>query len=212
LQSFKNNHALSLNKDFFKRSNLTHEYYKRKGGYTFLGRNFLKLLLFLALAAALLYVFSTWVLDINATTELIFVRFNTWVIVGTLFLSECFTGILPPDLYIIWANSLEYKWPMVFVLASVSYLGGIISYSYGTQLVKFKAIDRFVHVKFAEQFMQIRKFGGLLIFIAAMAPLPFSPISVVAGVVEFPFRKYLWVALSRYVRFFLYAIVLFSVF
>jgi membrane protein DedA with SNARE-associated domain len=203
---------LATDKDFFKRSNLTHEYYKRKGGYTFLGRNFVKLLIFLGIGAAGLYAFSTWVLDINSVTERIFEQFNTWLIVGTLLLSESFTGILPPDLYIIWAKSWDYPYLMVFILASVSYLGGVISYAYGTQLVKFKSIDRFVHVKFAEQFMQIRRFGGLLIFIAAMAPLPFSPISVVAGVVQFPFRKYLWVALSRYVRFFLYAIVLFSVF
>ncbi|MCH8555650.1 MAG: VTT domain-containing protein [Schleiferiaceae bacterium] len=201
-------------KDFLKRSNLTHEYYKRKGGYRFLGQNFLKLLIFLAIAAAGLYAFSEFVLDINSVTNYIFKRFEPWFIVLTLFISESFTGILPPDLYILWAAdaTVLHPWILVFILATVSYLGGVISYAYGTQLIKIRWVHRYVNEKFAEQFEQIRRFGGLLIFIAAIAPLPFSPISVVAGVVKFPFRKYLFVALSRYVRFFLYALVLFLFF
>ncbi len=206
--------TLASDKDFLKRSNLTHEYYKRKGGYRFLGRNFLKLLIFLALAAAGLYAFSEYVLDINSVTDYIFKRFEPWFIVLTLFISESFTGILPPDLYILWAAdaALLDPWILVFLLATVSYLGGVISYAYGTQLIKIRWVHRYVNEKFAEQFEQIRRFGGLLIFIAAITPLPFSPISMVAGVVKFPFRKYLFVALSRFVRFFLYALVLFLFF
>lgn len=201
---------LANEKDFRKRSNLAHEYYKRKGGYRFLGKNFLKLLASMVVLAAGLYAFSTYVLDIKDATDFIFKRFNPYVIIGTLFLSESFLGILPPDLYILWAKEMDYSYLLVLILAVVSYLGGIISYLYGTQLVKFTAIDRFVHVKFKEQFEQLRRFGGLFIFLAAMTPLPFSPVSVVAGVVEFPFSKYLFIALARFLRFFLYALVIFQ--
>jgi membrane protein YqaA with SNARE-associated domain len=142
--------------------------------------------------------------------ELIFSRLPNWLIVGTLFISECFTGILPPDMYILWAKSLDYPYLMVFILALSSYVGGIISWYIGTQLHRLKRVKQWVHIKFSEQFKTFRKFGGLVIFISALTPLPFSPVSVVAGMVEYPFKNYLLVALSRFLRFFLYAFVLYK--
>jgi membrane protein YqaA with SNARE-associated domain len=201
---------LAKQKDFRKRSNLAHHYYKRKGGYKFLGQNFLKLLVAVAILGAVVYFVSEYVIDIEHVTKLIFERFNLFVILAILFISESFLGLLPPDLFIIWAKDQSFPYLMVMILAALSYAGGVISYSYGTQLVKIKPIHDFVHIKFKEQFEQLRRFGGLFIFLAAVTPLPFSPVSVVAGVVEFPFRKYLFVALARFVRFFLYALVLFN--
>lgn len=193
------------------RSKLYHEYYKRTGGYIFLGRNFIKLLIVLGVFGALLYVLSTHVLDLNTIMCDWFDRLPKLLIIGTLFASETFLGLLPPDMYIIWAKSLPYPFVFVFILALVSYVGGLISYGYGTLLYRIPTVNYWVEEKFAEQFINIRKFGGLLIFLAAMAPLPFSPVSVVAGMVRFPFRLYWTIALTRFLRFFLYAIVLFSV-
>lgn len=201
---------MAKQKDFRKRSNLAHHYYKRKGGYRFLGQNIVKLLIAIVILGAILYFVGEYVIDINHLTSIIFERFNMFFILGSLFLSESILGLLPPDLYIIWAKDQSYPYLMVLVLAALSYAGGVISYAYGTQLVKFKPIHDFVHIKFKEQFEQLRRFGGLFIFLAAVTPLPFSPVSVVAGVVEFPFQKYLFVALARFLRFFLYALVLFN--
>lgn len=142
--------------------------------------------------------------------EMIFSRLPNWLIVGTLFLSECFTGILPPDMYIIWAKSFKHPYLVVFILALSSYVGGIISWFIGTQLHRLKKVKQWVDIKFAEQFKLFRKFGGLVIFISALTPLPFSPVSVVAGMVDYPIKKYLLVALSRFLRFFLYAYVFYQ--
>ncbi len=142
--------------------------------------------------------------------EMIFSHLPNWLIVGTLFLSECFTGILPPDMYIIWAKSLPHPYFMVFILALSSYVGGIISWFIGTQLHRLKRVKQWVHIRFSEQFKTFKKYGGLVIFISALTPLPFSPVSVVAGMVEYPFRLYWLVALSRFLRFFLYAFVFYQ--
>lgn len=144
--------------------------------------------------------------------ELIFSRLPNWLIVGTLFISECFTGILPPDMYILWAKSLSYPYFMVFILALSSYIGGMVSWYTGTQLHRLKKVKQWVDIKFAEQFETFKKYGGLVIFISALTPLPFSPVSVVAGMVGYPFRLYWIVALSRFLRFFLYAYVFYQLF
>ncbi len=144
--------------------------------------------------------------------ELIFSKLSPWLIITTLFISECFTGILPPDMFIIWAKTLDHPYLMVFVLALVSYTGGIISWYIGTKLHKLNRVKKWVDVKFKEQFALFKKFGGLVIFISALTPLPFSPISVVSGIVGYPLKSYLLVALSRFLRFFLYAFVIYQFF
>lgn len=143
--------------------------------------------------------------------RVIFSKLPNWLIIGTLFISECFTGILPPDMYILWAKSFEHPYLIVFILAVSSYIGGIISWYIGTQLHRLKNVKKWVDIKFAEQFKLFKKYGGLVIFISALTPLPFSPVSVVAGIVEYPLRAYLLVALSRFLRFFLYAYVFYQV-
>jgi membrane protein DedA with SNARE-associated domain len=56
----------------------------------------------------------------------------------------------------------------------------------------------------------IEKWGGLVIIMAALFPLPFAMISTIAGIVKYPFKTYLLYGLTRYIRFYLYAIVIFG--
>ena len=187
-----------------------HRFYKMTGGYVFIGRAFWKLGLGVAVAVVALYFLNKYVFDVTETVGMITRVLPWWAVITTLFLSEIVTGVLPPDLYILWARSLPAPWLMVSLLAALSYLGGVVSYWVGVRLHQLPRVKEWVDVKFAEQFIQIKRFGGLLIFLAAMTPLPFSPTSTVAGVVGFPFRMYLIVALSRFLRFWLYAAFLYG--
>lgn len=199
-------------KEIIRKGQVYHIYYRRSGGYKFLLRNFLRLAVGLGIFAGLLYILGTYVFDLETATEYIFGKLSPAFIVLTLFVSECLLGILPPDLYIIWAgNTFEEPYWMVLVLATVSYAGGVISYYLGTLLYHLKAVKNWVEVRFVDQFATLKKFGGLLIFLAAMTPLPYSPLSLVAGAVHFPLRIYLIVGLSRFLRFFLYALILYQV-
>ena len=187
-----------------------HRFYKMTGGYIFIGRAFWKLGLGVAVAVVALYFLNEYVFDVTEKVGLITRVLPWWAVIATLFLSEIVTGILPPDLFILWARSLPAPWLMVSLMAALSYLGGVLSYGIGDRLHHLPKVKEWVDVKFAEQFIQIKRFGGLLIFLAAMTPLPFSPVSTVAGVVGFPFRMYLMVALSRFLRFWLYAAFLYG--
>ncbi len=188
-----------------------HNYFKRTGRYRFVGKNLLRVLGVIFAFALGAWVVTTYLIDLDTIMNFVFNRFPKWVVVGTLFLSESVIGILPPDLFIFWAKTLNHPYLMVLVLSLASYAGGIVSYLVGTQLYKLPRVKQWVHVKFAEQFMTFKKYGGLLIFISAMAPLPFSWVSVVSGVVKYPFGNYLLIALSRILRFFAYALVFYKV-
>ena len=188
-----------------------HRFYQMTGGYRFIGSAFWKLGIGVVVAVIALYFLNEYVFDVTETVGMITRVLPWWAVITTLFLSEIVTGILPPDLYILWARSLPTPWLMVSLMAALSYLGGVVSYWVGVRVHTLPKVKTWVDVKFAEQFIQIKRFGGLLIFLAAMTPLPFSPVSTVAGVVNFPFRMYLIVALARFLRFWLYAAFLYGV-
>lgn len=188
-----------------------HEYFKRTGRYRFIGKNLLRLILILASFTLVVWLITSYVIDVDQMEDMIFSKLPNWLIVFTLFASECFTGILPPDMFILWAKSFAHPYLMVLLLAAVSYTGGIVSWYIGTKLHKLKRVKLWVDEKFAEQVKVFKRYGGLVIFISALTPLPFSPVSVVAGMVGYPFRLYWIVALSRYLRFFLYAYVFYQV-
>ena len=196
---------------FRQKSYRYHNYFKRTGRYRFVGKNLLRLLLVITAFVLVVWGFTTFVLDIDQMEDLIFSQLPNWLIFTTLFLSECFTGILPPDMYIIWANTFPRPYLVVFFLALLSYTGGMISWFIGTQIHRLKRVKLWVDIKLAEQVKLFRRYGGLVIFISALTPLPFSPVSVVAGMIDYPLKLYWMVALSRFLRFFLYAYFIFQV-
>ncbi len=191
---------------FLGKTWIYHRVFRLSGHYRFIGKNLLNLLLVIAIFTGIIWLIN-YLVDLKSMMNYVSSRYPTWIVVMTLFISESFTGILPLDFYIVWSTTLENPYLMLFILAASSYTGGIISWIIGTQLHKLPRVQNWIHVKFAERFLTFKKYGGLLIFISAMAPLPFSPISVVAGAVHYPFIRYLLIALSRFLRFFLYAII-----
>lgn len=179
----------------------------RSGRYRFVGKNLLRLGFFLSLFTTLIYLLTTYVIDFKALQSQVFSGMPDWAMPIVLFISECFSGIVPVDFAILWALGYKDPYAMVLLLSCVSYLGGIVSWNIGRQLFRFNRIKNWVTVRFRKQFNLFRKYGGLLIVVSALTPLPFSPTSVVSGIARFPFRHYWKVALFRFLRFFLYAAV-----
>jgi len=193
---------------FSRKTWLTHEFLKRSGRYRFIIQNLWKLALSLILLGVVIGLVNHFFIDIDVLMEGLFSRFSDWAILAVFFASESLLGLIPPDLFIFWTATFRSPWLMITVLALLSYGGGIISFYLGKNLQRFPAISNWVHFKFRQQVLVFHKFGGLLIFVAALTPLPFSPISVIAGAVEYPFKSYWKMALSRILRFFLYGFLL----
>lgn len=134
------------------------------------------------------------------------------VLVFSIFLvSESLLGLIPPDFFILWANQFSYPWMWLFLLALVSYVGGLISYKLGRFMHNIPRIRVYLDAKFHVHIKQIHKLGGFLIVFAALFPLPYSAACMAAGIVRYPFNRLLWLGLTRILRFVLYALVLFKV-
>ncbi len=195
-------------RSFKQKMILYHKYYLRTDFYKFLGKNILKLILILGGFVALVLILNE-IFDFKELETLFQEKINNSkpIYVYLLFLvSESILGIIPPDLFIVWAKYFESPYLIVFILATISYIGGIIAYYLGILILRFPRISRFVKKKYEKNIELIAKWGGVVIIMAALFPLPFATISTIAGMVKYRFKLYLLYGITRYLRFYLYAI------
>ncbi len=188
-----------------------HVFYQRRGFYKFLqkiGINFAAVLLPILLALSLFENFTPGL-------EYYFGQFSAVVrqefVLGIFFLSETILGLIPPDLFIIWAKQFASPYAMVGLLALMSYGAGLLAYYLGLRLMRINRLGHFVNVKFAKQFAMLRSWGGPIIVVAALLPLPYSTMCLGAGMLKYNFKSLLLLGIFRIARFFVYALVLFQV-
>ncbi len=191
-----------------------HRWNKRTGLYKFLGKNFVKLLLILSAIVALIFVIDA-IFDLRHQQEVIkeFVySHNTLFVLFFFYLTESIMGLIPPDIFIVWAKAryVDITYLVITGLATISYLGGITAYYLGILTGKFKRIENYIKRRYGKHFDLITKWGGLVVIMAALFPLPFAMISTIAGMVRYPIKRFLLYGLTRYIRFYLYAIVIFG--
>ena len=65
--------------------------------------------------------------------------------------------------------------------------------------------------KMSKHIKNTEKWGGFLIVVGALLPIPFSMTSIAAGIINYSFRLYLLFGLLRFVRFYGYALVIFKI-
>lgn len=187
-----------------------HKYNKFTGFYSFLGASLKKATLPIIGFIVVLFLFDLYVLDLGD----VFVRMTeTFPTVGVLtifFASESFLGLIPPEIFIAWSEKADAPLLMLSALAGLSYLGGIISYLLGKGIANTKSLQQVIESKMNNHITNTRKWGGLLIIAGALLPIPFSMVSIAAGIINYKLRNYLLFGLLRFVRFYLYAIAIFS--
>lgn len=134
---------------------------------------------------------------------------HTLIIIIFLF-SEVFLGILPPELFIMWAlqfDQLSLFIALVSLLALISYCSGLIGFAIGLFLNR-SLYFRYVKARFLRKLdSQLDRFGIYLILIAALTPLPFSGVCMLVGSVKYSFKRFALIALARFLRFGIYALV-----
>ncbi|WP_421891801.1 YqaA family protein [Marinoscillum sp.] len=133
------------------------------------------------------------------------------VIFGIFFASETIFGIIPPELFMIWSlrNEVLLQYVLnVAGLSALSYLAGVIGYYIGshfstTQL--YRTLQKNYLAKFEKH---VNKFGGFLVIVAALTPLPFAGICMLMGAVKYQYRRFLVISMTRFLRFMVYAIII----
>ena len=135
---------------------------------------------------------------------------NTFMIYFIFLISELIFGIIPPEFFMFWAAS-KNLWLLylqhVTALMLISYLAGIIGYFIGTKFGDTKFYRLLRRTRLAKFEKHFRQFGGFLVIVAALTPIPFSGICMLVGSVKYDFNKFIWISMSRFMRFFLYATV-----
>ncbi len=181
--------------------------------FKFLIRNGLKGLAWLAILLGGYFLFrklvlsqasDEWIQQFYARPEIIYLIYSA---------SEFFFGIIPPEIFMIWAfnkaDTTHYILNVGF-FAVVSYAMGYATFLIG-QFFYQKATFRFIRMKFfSQQWPLIHKYGLFLIIVAALTPLPWSAISLLVGSAGYPSKRYLKYALFRLVRFALYGYIIFQ--
>jgi hypothetical protein len=175
-----------------KRLGLLNRYFKITRFYSFLKHTAFKGGYLIALFIAIVFLLDTFVVDINLLLSNLVDSFSPLVIFSIFLISESILGLLPP--------------------ASISYLGGVISYFIGGRLFLIPAVKNYIEVKIAKHIVNLRKWGGVFVFLGAVSPLPHSMVSMACGLIKYNFKHYLLWSLFRYVRFLVYALVIFQVF
>ena len=193
-----------------KKLDFYHVYFKKNGMYGFLYRNIFKLLLGLASIFVLIYLAKAFLPDLDETMDIFFQKLNKFWVLAVFYVSESLLGLIPPDLFIAWSSSMKKPFQMVCLLGLLSYFGGITSYYIGKGLGKIPRVEQYVLKRFVRHFETVKKWGGFMIVFAAIFPLPYSPICIAAGIIRYPFFPFLLLGLTRFIRFFVYALLIFK--
>ncbi len=188
-----------------------HFFYLRKGFYRFLGQisaKFAAIMIAVVIAMVLFEMFTPGIAHYFGlfsgvvSNELVLISF---------FVSETILGLIPPDLFIMWAEQFSSPYAIVGLLAVLSYLAGLLSYFLGLRMVKWERVSHYVNVKFGKHFAMLKNWGGFIVVIAALFPLPFATMCMGAGMLRYSFTSLALLGLFRLLRFFIYAFFIFQV-
>ena len=129
---------------------------------------------------------------------------HTLLILLIFLISEIFIGIIPPEIFVLWAlrkDTFPEFAGIIIILALISYSAAITGYFAGLRLNRFLYL-RFIRRKYLKKLEKnLQTFGVYLIVIAALTPVPYSGTSMLIGSSSYPFRKFSFYALTRFIRF-----------
>ncbi len=177
---------------------------------TFLVRNLLRGIVGLV-AIIGIYVLAKKYLDFDLIT-LLGPLYEKPVAIYTIFLtSEVVFGIVPPEFFMLWSmrhGDVSLYIQNIAALSTISYVSGIIGYYLGS-LFHATKIYRLLRINYLQKFeRQFQQFGGFLVIVAALTPLPFSAICMLVGAAKYPFRRFLFIATARFARFVVYSMII----
>jgi membrane protein YqaA with SNARE-associated domain len=189
---------------------LLHQYYSYTGFYAFVGSSLKKAIIPLLCVVAALFLIDLFVIDFKDFFVHITETYSPFSILSLFLVSESALGLIPPEIFIAWAAKTSSPVWYLSGLATLSYGGGIISFFIGRYIAKLPRVYSYLQIKMKKQLANISKWGGFLIVVGALLPIPFSITSMAAGIINYKFKYYLLFGLLRFVRFYVYAYAIFK--
>ena len=199
-----------MSKQKKSRVRLLHQYYKYTGFYSFIWENSKKAFLPLVVVIGVLLYINYRVMSIDEMLYYVTQNFSDISIFLLFLVSESILGLLPPDIFIAWTKNTESPLLYLSILACLSYLGGVISYYKGRTLLLIPKINDYLEGKMTKHIKNMQKWGGFLIAVGALLPLPFAIACLAAGMIKFPQKHFFLFASLRVFRFVIYGYVIYS--
>ena len=187
-------------------------YYKITKFYPFLKETAYKGGLIIVLFVGILVILEYFFIDLNSLLSSLVTNYSPFAIFSFFLTSETILGLIPPEIFIAWSSKSDTPWFFLSVLASLSYAGGVLSYLIGKQLFLIPKVKNHIENKIAIHISNLRKWGGFFVFVGALLPLPHSIVGLACGLIKYNFKHYLLWALFRFLRFYIYALVIFQIF
>jgi membrane protein YqaA with SNARE-associated domain len=158
-----------------------------------------------------LFVFTKYNVDRDLILKFEPLFDKTGLILLIYGLSEVIIGIIPPEVFLIWAlrtGTLTSYIYWALLLTVISYCAGLVAYFFGRYLhntLFYKYLyNRFLH----KSEKLLHKYGLYLILVAALTPVPFSGVAMLVGSIHYPIKGYFLWSLSRFAKFALSAYVI----
>lgn len=193
------------------KTKLLHQYYSYTGFYGFVGKSLRKAIIPITIVVVGLILFNKYVYNINDGLQHMTETFSTLGVLSVFFLSESVLGLIPPEIFIAWSKKTDDPVLILAILATLSYLGGIISFFIGKAALKIESVKNFLEVRMAKQLKNTSKWGGFLIVVGALLPIPFSITCMAGGLIKYPLKGVLLFGLFRFARFAVYALAIFHI-
>jgi membrane protein DedA with SNARE-associated domain len=183
------------------RLSLVHRYYKITRFYSFLKNTAYQAFFMIVIFVLLLMVVNFFIIDLHLLINNIFETYSPKIVILFFLISESILGLIPLEIFILWSSKSGSPFLFLFALATVSYIGGAVSYFIGMRISLIPSISKHVERKIKQHIINLRKWGGLFIVLGTIAPIPHAIVSIGAGFIDYKFKYYLLWSLFRYLRF-----------
>ncbi len=181
---------------------------------SFLFRNLFKGLLWFAFIITVFILMEEYI-QANFRSHIDDIRANPGILYGVYTLSEIIFGILPPEFFMmIWVlDNIDVTGFIInlTILTVISYGAGVLGYYIGKNFSKTNFYQIRIREKYLKQYeSKLKKFGGYLVFVGAVTPVPFSAMCMLAGSVNMNLKNFLIICITRVIRFALYGWMVWS--
>jgi membrane protein DedA with SNARE-associated domain len=136
---------------------------------------------------------------------------NTQLVLTAFVGSEVLFGIIPPEVFMLWAfrtGHLGNYYFSISVLAAISYLSGAFNFFLGRRIKDTLIFIKIRRLWLRKSLLLFEKYGEYLVIVASITPVPFSAIALLSGAGNLDPGKYLTFSTWRIVRFFIYAFII----
>ncbi len=191
------------------RLQLLHQYYMYTGFYPFVWSAVKTALPYIVGIVLGIYALN-YFFDINNALVQLTEVLPVYGILSFFFVSETLLGLVPPEIFIAWSDKTIDPWFNLSILAILSYGGGLLAYWMGRAVTKIPSVHNYLEVKMEKQLKNSKKWGGFLIVVGALLPLPFSISCIAAGIIKFPFNAVVLYGSLRLLRFAIYGLIIFN--